>query len=1117
MHRSVRILAAGSAFGLVAAGLLAAPAIAATGAATTAATPAARAAASPAPRLPLSARQMLTDRQLHTAAAHATGSVTGLVQAPDGLPLAGICVTAYGAAGARLGVTSAAGRYFIPDLRLGGYQVRYQSCQHPSRYVQAWYGGAAQRASARRVEVTQTRVQPLAPVTLRTPAEASPARSVISTTSPAASAGSIATAFGLPSAGTGTFRSLTAAASAQVAARRGRISGVVTGDHKPLSGICVEAVSVYGAAYSVDRTGKTGHYRTGSLPAGTYEVAFFPGCGNNSNWLFQIYKSNVAPTPVHVHAGKTTTGISTALTLGGEISGTVTGTAATRLSGICVQPVSTSQSAAFSDVIFLGAVSAHGGYHVHSVPRGSYDVLFQPCTDSTAQYTSLWWHNAATYSSASAIAIKSGGQHVNGISAALPVGAVISGTVTSISSAAVNGICVTAQATKPSDEMTPSFSGFAATDASGHYTIEGLSAGTYQVDFAAGCPSNSNYVEQLSASFTVQLGGSYVQNVTLQPGVRLSGTVTSKATGKPLADACVAVWSDSFNYGGDEVRTHADGTFVVNNQVPPGTYYVAFSGGCGNKGSYGQVAYDSPSPYSPAPITASSYGQAVAGIDGALPPGATIGGTVTTSSGKRLTGICVLPVSAAGALAEAASVNGRYRIGNLEPGQYQMIFAPGCGNGKQNRAEQNLVGAYFGSQTNPPLVSARVGDTFGINGRLVLGGAISGKVRTGGGKALALGCVALTGVSGAAVADSSEDLEIGGTYNFYPLIPGTYTVTFVPDCFGGSYYDNQWYKDKPSAAGATRVRIRAGHTTTGVSSALVRGGSIAGYVTSGGSPVHDMCVFAQNVSQFLDSGAAVTNKAGHYIIRGLNSGRYELEIDPCSNGTQKFAGTLLPETVAVSAGARTGGVNLTAELGGTISGKVLGDTPVTPQAGICVAAFDADGLAANGYVTADGGGYTITSLPPGQYYVYFNDQVCAEAMTDLAPLWYPAAASQQTATTVSVPAGAVTALPDTTLPKDGAIAGTVSAAGHGPLPGACVIATSSAAGSQPVYSVSRGNGGYVLAGLAPGGYTVEFGSGCGATGYKPKWWKNRNSPFGTTLVTVTAGSTTAGISATLHK
>src|SRR5262249_32769797 len=156
------------------------------------------------------------------------------------------------------------------------------------------------------------------------------------------------------------------------------------------------------------------------------------------------------------------------------------------------------------------------------------------------------------------------------------------------------------------------------------------------------------------------------------------------------------------------------------------------------------------------------------------------------------------------------------------------------------------------SQLNPALVSAPVGDTFGINGTLVTGGNISGKIRSKTGKSVDISCVALTGLSGAAIADSGEGLAIGSTYKFTNIIPGSYHVRFVPGCALNAKYENQWYKNEPPPAGAATVKITAAHTTSGINSALIAGGSIAGTITSGGKPVWGMCVFAQNVNQFLD-------------------------------------------------------------------------------------------------------------------------------------------------------------------------------------------------------------------------------------------------------------------------
>jgi len=45
----------------------------------------------------------------------------------------------------------------------------------------------------------------------------------------------------------------------------------------------------------------------------------------------------------------------------------------------------------------------------------------------------------------------------------------------------------------------------------------------------------------------------------------------------------------------------------------------------------------------------------------------------------------------------------------------------------------------------------------------------------------------------------------------------------------------------------------------------------------------------------------------------------------------------------------------------------------------------------------------------------------------------------------------------------------------------------------------------------------EFNSGCGASGYQTQWWNDKTTMATANLVTVTAGTTTAGITASLQK
>ncbi len=1124
MQRFIRIIAAGGTAALVAAGLLATP-IAASAATSAAAGQAATAPA--AKRLPLSARQLLADRRLHSRAAGLTGTVTGLALAPDGEALAGICVSAYGTPGERFGVTSAAGRYFIRGLRPGSYDLRYASCGGGD-YTPRWYGGGGARATARAVIITRSAPQAVAPVTMRTPAESSPARDDLNVSTPAAAARSLATAVGLPAAAAATVRALT------VAARGGRISGNVTAPGgKPLKGICVEAEldSQSALNFTATITGKGGRYRTQRVPAGRYLVGFFPGCGNRGNWLPQLYKDTLTkPAFVRVRAGKTTAGIDATLKLGGEISGTITTSSGRDLRGICVAPIPTSLLSGLSNgggFLAIG-IGGPGGspatYHVHSVPAGRYKILFTPCA-APSPYAATWWHGAQSVKAARVLRVRSA-QLVTGINEAMPVGGVITGKVTDDSAAPVKGICVSANLTQGPDANITVFATGPpiATNSAGQYRIEGLSAGSYQVQFSTGCNNNGDYLTATSATLVVKLGGTYPGiDTVLEPGATISGTVRSAATGKPVAGICVFVWggpdaSSPYYYDGDGLATRADGTYLVNNQVPPGTYYVAFSGGCGNKGSYAEAGYDSPNPNAPQPVTITTAGQAVTGIDAAITRGSAISGIIRGSTGKRLSGICVSAYANGLDMGDATTAGGRYQVTNLPPGQYQVGFGPGCGSRQQNAANRDLAEAYFaprGLLSGPAFVSAAVGTTYAINGVDPEAGAIAGKLRTASGRAVQASCLYLTGISGPAIADSGEGGAFGSTYKFAGLLPGTYTVTFAPSCAGGSY-ENQWYKDRPSPAGATRVRITAGHTTSGISSALIDGGSLAGTVTSGGKPVFGMCVFAQSTSQYLDSGSAVTTKAGHYVIRGLNSGRYEVEFAPC-NGTSPLAGLLLGRTVQVTAPRRTSGVNAVAQLGGSISGQVMGNSPAVAQPGLCIDALQASGDLGSGAITEQDGTFSITNLPAGKYFVYYNDVSCAETPTDLASQWYPAAATEQSAAEVAVTAGKDTSLPSVTLAPDGGIAGVVTGDGHAPLSGACVIATPTAAGSLPIYGVTRGSGGYLILGLQPGRYDVEFSSGCGISGYLPQWWDKQNSPGRVSQVLVTSGATTGSISATLHK
>jgi Carboxypeptidase regulatory-like domain len=1119
---------AASLAGALAVGLLVAPAIAATsnpaaavrvGASSQAGVT--NSVAISAAKLPISARQLLSDRQRHDAAQQPATIVTGIVRNSAGKPLMDICVTAFGAAGHKFAATKADGRFVLAGLRLGKYELEYRSCGGAAHYRTAWYGGSADRSSSQPVLVTGQRVNTLAQMTLH------PAMNPF---------GHANQPFGLANEPFGSAGAATASPKSmgrlilgqlgnngvapQVRAapqnsRTGRIAGTVTGPNgHGIEGICVEAVTPSGYNRGgFTKTGKTGSFRIPGLRAARYEMAFYARCGNQGNWLAQIYKNRYTerkPTLIRVVAGKTTAGIHATMKLGGEISGLVTNAAGKRLSRICVAPVDVSNLRA----LILGAVTSQGAYRLRGMPAGAYRIAFIPCQSSSV-YAPTWLGGTASERASKLVRVK-GIRHVQHVNQVMPIGGVISGTVTGATSPTptpLGGICVFV-----GESQGFGFFGgqFTTTNKAGKYSVKGLPAGSYQVQFSPGCPNNGNY---LSANYPGSVKVSPGQtrsgiDVVLPVGAIVTGTVTSHATGHGLAGICVTGTDNADSQYGFQIQTLSDGSYAVN-QLPAGSYTVQFSGGCGDHGNYAPQAFNNANPATPTVFTLKAGQTQIA--DAAMQPGAIIAGNVTSNTGKPLKGICAVAASNEGYVYSVGTTNsvGHYHAGSLASDLYNVFFTTGCGN------KENLTSQVFGRQANgqgPAAISVTTGTTNGINGVLAPAGWISGVLKTKTGKSLPGGCVFVTGETGA--AKSMADLTFGdrARYRLSGLPAGSYLVEFQPSCFFGGNYENQWYSRKASPAGATLVKVRAGHTTAGVDSAVVAGGSIAGRITSRGKSVSGACVFAQSITQLSDYGISLSGKGGKYVIAGLNSGRYELQLSPClSRSAASLASIVVPRLVTVKAPKATDGVNASIPVAGAISGIIRGGTPAVAQDGRCAEAFAVNGLSLGFAETAADGSYQLTNLAPGRYLVYLGDPGCALFPQALAPQWYDNQPTQRTATSVKVTVGADTKIATATLASDGAISGNVTGTGNNPLAGACVIAYSTGQGAAPVYSVTGASGSYAIANLTPGSYKVQFTSGCGAIGYRGQWWQDAVSMSKAKIVTVASGATTPSVNAAMTK
>jgi hypothetical protein len=161
----------------------------------------------------------------------------------------------------------------------------------------------------------------------------------------------------------------------------GTISGNVTSaaTNAPIEGVEVCAFTTGGEPFFEEcaPTGVTGEYSLSALPAGEYDVEFFPPDETGPGYVAQYYNDKAAESeanPVVVSSSTTKSGISAALRVGGRIDGQVIA-AATKagLAGVLV--------CAFDEATETGRCAlteASGLYTVPGLAAGGYKVAFLP-------------------------------------------------------------------------------------------------------------------------------------------------------------------------------------------------------------------------------------------------------------------------------------------------------------------------------------------------------------------------------------------------------------------------------------------------------------------------------------------------------------------------------------------------------------------------------------------------------------------------------------------------------------------------------------------------------------------------------------------------------------------
>jgi lysophospholipase L1-like esterase len=514
----------------------------------------------------------------------------------------------------------------------------------------------------------------------------------------------------------------------------------------------------------------------------------------------------------------------------------------------------------------------------------------------------------------------------------------------------------------------------------------------------------------------------------------------------------------------------------------------------------------------------------------------TLSGTVTDAiTGSPIEGVCVYADSRDGGSGYGSATtasDGTYTIVGLATGSYVVEFSP-CEGSSTNYLTQFYDDATDEASATAVSVTAG-GGTVGIDAALQQSATFWGTVTDAvTGEPIEGVCVYADpsdGGSGSGAATTASD----GTYTIDTgLAAGSYEVEFDPCEGSGSSYVKQFYDGATSESSAKAVNVTAGASTESIDAALQKAGTISGSVSeaAGGSPLARVCVRAFSSDGTVQSPISVTSSTGTYTVADLPAGSYDVYFDPTCQGAESSAflaqwsggASKLGSATAVSvtAGGEATGVNAAlvkpASVYGSISGTVTGAASGKPLASVCVTAISSGEGEGSGFAeTAADGTYTITGLPAHGYYLDVDPSCGSETnQSGYVAQWSGGASSQQSASVVSVTAGATTSA-NTALEKSGSISGTVIDAASGkPIEGVCVTTWP---GGEDEAVTTAASGTYTIEGLTPGTYYVEFDPTCPGSSNQNDLaqWYDGASEEDANAVTVTAGAATANINASLQ-
>lgn len=449
-----------------------------------------------------------------------------------------------------------------------------------------------------------------------------------------------------------------------------------------------------------------------------------------------------------------------------------------------------------------------------------------------------------------------------------PVSVLPPNTTSGINAAMSAGGQITGKATRASDGSAfanvevcannTSSGGCASTNASGEYTILGLSTGSYTVEFnplfERPYYGLRNYLRQFDKGVSVTAGSTTTGiDGALPTGGQITGRVT-KSGGTGLANIKVC----ALNGEGECGTTNANGEYTISG-LPTGSYDVEFSPGDEDLNYLPQYYNGKSSTFEDEAVSVIAGGSPTSGVNAEMHPGGQITGKVTAASGGAVLGnieVCAEGRTVVLRACTTTSANGEYSISSIPSGSYGVHFLPG--HERANYQEGgNYLPQYYNdksSYSEAEAVSVLAGGapTSGVNAELASGGRITGTVTVFSGAAPLANVEVCIGEPLFVERLSCPITNANGEYTILGLTSGSYDVHFYP------YEDGNYLPEVDNG-----VSVAVGATTSGIDAAVLPGGQITGRVSaaSGGAGLANIEVCAESTSGGRYS-CATTNGGG---------------------------------------------------------------------------------------------------------------------------------------------------------------------------------------------------------------------------------------------------------------